>query len=398
MKYAKWGAPKNVQLCTKCVISNQRPSSVIEYENGEKEIKPTIVFNKDGVCSACTYHEKKYNSIDWNKREKELIALCDKYRKTDGSYDVLVPASGGKDSIYVAHILKYKYGMNPLTVTWAPHAYTDIGRENFENMIAEFDNILVTPNSNVHRKMTQLSFKNLLHPFQPFMIGQKNLAPKIAIEKDIKFIMYGENTVEGGSLMDANDPLMPAHFFAKPESKIKDISLGGVPYKDLINHGINEKDLNIYLPVSLEKFKEKKVEVHYMSYYRLWDPQEHYYYASENCNFQSNNERSEGTYSKYASLDDKIDGFHYYTTYIKYGLGRCSYDASQEVRNRHITREEAVALVRKFDGEFPEKHFKFFLDYIDIEEKEFFDIINKSRSPHLWENKGENYVLKNKLI
>jgi len=135
-----------------------------------------------------------------------------------------------------------------------------------------------------------------------------------------------------------------------------------------------------------------------MSYYRLWDPQEHYYYASENCNFQSNNERSEGTYSKYASLDDKIDGFHYYTTYIKYGLGRCSYDASQEVRNRHITREEAVALVRKFDGEFPEKNFKFFLDYIDIEEKEFFDIINKSRSPNLWENKGENYVLKNKLI
>lgn len=73
MKYAKWGVPKNVQLCTKCVISNQRPSSVIEYENGEKEIKPTIVFNKDGVCSACTYHEKNIIQLIGTKEKKSLL-------------------------------------------------------------------------------------------------------------------------------------------------------------------------------------------------------------------------------------------------------------------------------------------------------------------------------------
>jgi len=382
--------PEKVKYCTKCVISNQRPSSVIEYENGKKEVKPTILFNDEGVCSACTYHERKYNSIDWNAREQELISLCDKYRKNDGSYDVLVPASGGKDSMYVAHILKHKYGMNPLTVTWAPHAYTDIGRKNFEHMISGFDNILVTPNSRVHRKLTQMAFKNLLHPFQPFMIGQKNTAPKIALEKNIKFIMYGENTVEGGSLMDENDPLMPTHFFAKPRCKVKDISLGGVEYKNLKEHGLSEKDLYLYLPVALEDVKDKNIEVHYMSYYRLWNPQENYYYASENCGFEANDERSEGTYSKYASLDDKIDGFHYYTTYIKYGLGRCSYDASQECRNKHITRDEAVALVNKFDGEFPKKYFKFFLDYIDISEEEFFNVIDSYRSPHLWDKESNS--------
>ena len=60
-------------------------------------------------------------------RENELKKLCDNYRKSDGSYDCIVPGSGGKDSSFTAHILKYKYGMNPLTVTWAPHKYTDIG-------------------------------------------------------------------------------------------------------------------------------------------------------------------------------------------------------------------------------------------------------------------------------
>ena len=66
------------------------------------------------------------NKIDWDKREKMLKKLLSKYRRKSG-YDVVVPSSGGKDSGMTAHILKYKYGMNPLTVTWSPHEFTSIG-------------------------------------------------------------------------------------------------------------------------------------------------------------------------------------------------------------------------------------------------------------------------------
>ena len=45
------------------------------------------------------------------KKEKELLKLLDKFRKHDGSYDCLVPGSGGKDSVYAAHLLKYRYKM-----------------------------------------------------------------------------------------------------------------------------------------------------------------------------------------------------------------------------------------------------------------------------------------------
>ena len=109
---------------------------------------------------AITMKPKK--KIDWKKRESELTELLDKYRKTNG-YDCVVPGSGGKDSAYTAHILKYKYGMNPLTVTWAPHLYTDIGWKNFDNWIkvGGLDNILFTPNGRVHRLLTRLAFKNL---------------------------------------------------------------------------------------------------------------------------------------------------------------------------------------------------------------------------------------------
>ena len=92
--------------------------------------RPRIIFDDQGVCNACRYWERKSHIIDWNIREKELEDLCDRFRRKDGRYDVVVPSSGGKDSGFVAHQLKYKYKMNPLTVTWAPNIYTDIGKRN----------------------------------------------------------------------------------------------------------------------------------------------------------------------------------------------------------------------------------------------------------------------------
>jgi len=393
-----WGLPPKVQFCKKCVISNQRPSTVQEHNHNISSIKPTIGF-KNGICSACHYHDYKYNHIDWKKREKELDALCNKFRSKDGSYDVICPGSGGKDSIYVAHVLKEKYGMNPLTVTWAPHLYTDIGWRNLKSWIdSGFDNILITPNGEIHRKLTRFAFENLLHPFQPFIIGQKLVAPRTALEKNIKFIMYGESQAEGGSYLNWDDPRMPNSFFSRTKEEISDIKLGGKTLSELEEHNIKLNDLLPYLPMDIQKVHEAKIEVHFMSYYRLWKPQENFYYAAEKCNFLPNPERTEGTYSKYSSLDDKIDGFHYFTTFIKFGIGRASYDSAQEIRNKHISREEAIALVKKYDGEFPKRYFQEFLEYIDISEQQFWDLIDNSRSPHLWERSGNSWLLKNKVI
>jgi hypothetical protein len=147
-------------------------------------------------------------------------------------------------------------------------------------------------------------------------------------------------------------------------------------------------DLSAYLPAHTSELEKKKIEVDYLGYYLKWTPQESYYYASENCGFEANPFRTEGTYSKYNNLDDKIDGFHYYTIYIKFGIGRATYDASQEIRNKHLTREEGVALVHKFDGEFPKKYFKEIMNFIEMDPDYFLELCDKLRSPYLW--KKEN--------
>jgi hypothetical protein len=154
------------------------------------------------------------------------------------------------------------------------------------------------------------------------------------------------------------------------------------------DYGFKLGDFEPYTPL-----QESSCEVHYLGYYLKWDPQECYYYAVENTGFEANTERTEGTYSKYSSIDDKVDGFHYFTTLIKFGIGRATYDAAQEIRNGYITREEGVHLVQKYDQEFPAKYFKEFLQYIDITEDRFHEIVDSFRPDHLWNGRELKHVI-----
>ncbi len=379
-----FGLPSEVKFCKKCVMSNQRPASTVEFKHNKESKKVTLNIDEEGVCDACRTAEQK-SKIDWEEREKELIKLLDQHRSKDGSYDCLVPGSGGKDSAYQAHVLKYKYGMNPLTITWPPILYTDYGYKNWKNWVdSGFDNVAFNRNGKVMKLLTKLSIENLLHPFQTFILGQKNLAPKIAAQYGINLIFYGENEAEyGNPIADNMSSLRDKSYFSF--THLDDIFLGGVSVGELKEkYQLNMSDIKTFLPPTAEELEKAKIEVHYLGYYLKWTPQEVYYYAVENTGFQARPFRTQGTYSKYNSIDDKIDDLHYYTTYIKFGIGRATYDASQEIRNNHITREEGVALVKRFDGEFPDKYFNEVMEYLDIKPERFMELCDQFRSPHLW--------------
>lgn len=383
---AYYGLPNEVKFCEKCVISNQRPSSTVEFKTEKVQKKKVINFNDEGICSACVYHEQKDKGINWEDRDAKLRKLLKNFKKNDGSYDVIVPGSGGKDSSFTAHILKYKYGMNPLTVTWAPHLYTDIGWKNMQSWshVGGLDNLLYTPNGILHKELTKNAFHNLLHPFQPFIIGQRIIGPAMAKKFGVKLVMYGENQAEYGNAIEENiNPIMNMDFFSSND--VLKMNFGGITMKDYIDNGkYTKNDFVPYIPPDKQDLINCGIEVHYLGYYLNWDPQECYYYSADNTGFQANPVRTEGTYSKYSSIDDKIDPFHYYTTLIKFGIGRCTYDAAQEVRNDKITRDEACYLIKKYDSEFPSIYFREFLNYIDTTESEFWEIVDNHRSPHLW--------------
>jgi len=157
------------------------------------------------------------------------------------------------------------------------------------------------------------------------------------------------------------------------------IEIGGLITKSIIFQALLQKILwNTVL-------EELGLDIHFFGYYKQWVPQELYYHAVEYTGFRPRYARNEGTYSKYASFDDKIDGFHYYLSYIKFGIARATADTAHEIRDGHITREEGIGLIKRFDGEFPMENFKVFLEYCNITEEYFYEVIDSWRSPHLWD-------------
>ncbi len=381
----KWlgSRPETVAFCSRCVQSNQRPR---------------IEFDEEGVCSACRYWDRK-GTIDWNSRQEKLAQILDAHRSQDGSYDVLVPGSGGKDSAFVAHQLKTRWGMHPLSVTWSPFAYTEIGHQNLQAFIhSGFDNILATPNGLLHRKLTMLSTALVGDPFLPFIWGQISYVFHLAKALDIPLVFFGENgEAEYGGSTDTEDLMgMPTEAWADNYWK-------GVTPTKLIEAGSElgvisteeaEGISRFYFPPDLHSGL-RPLENYWFGYFTDWRPQDNYFYCAENTGFRANPEgRSESTFSKYASLDDRIDGFHYYFGLLKFGVGRATSDAAHEIREGLIDRDEAISLVKRYELEFPAKKFHYFLEYTGLTEPQFFELADKFRSEHLWTRRDDEWALR----
>ena len=374
--------PQEVRFCTRCVMSNQRPR---------------ITFDEHGVCSACRYAEFKKRAIDWEARRRQFMELCDRFRSKDGSYDVVVPCSGGKDSSTIAHRLKAEYGMHPLCVTFSPPVYSEIGWKNLRRFIdAGFDHVLVSPRGDVNRALTRLCFELYGDHNEIFDRGQMSAPFRVAAQHGIRLVMYGENgEAEYGGSSNYNEcPGLPWEAFEKiyySENLEKICNLANeLGYtKSLVLN-----DLSAYRLPPIDDLRRLGLEMHWFGYYHHWVPQENYYYAAKHTGFHASPEgRMEGTYSKYAQLDDLTDAFLYYMMFIKYGFGRCTSDAAHEIRDGHLTREEGVALVRKYDGEFPGRTFQVFLDYLQIDEGTFWRTVDKFRQKHVWTRQDGEWKL-----
>ncbi len=400
---ALYNLPSKVQFCKTCLMSNQKPAQSIEHMSNQDDYKLTLKFT-DGICHACNFKREKKENIDWKEREFNFRKILDKYRSRNGSFDIVCPGSGGKDSFKVAYELKYKYNMNPITCTFAPNIYTQVGYNNLINWInSGFTNYNYTLNGKVHRLITRLAIDNLLHPFQPWIMGQKAFPNKFAKMMKIPLVIYGENPMEydqGVKNYEYNEDVI-LEFHSRKETD--ELFIAGIPLEELNKKlGIEARSLDAYLPMTVDELKNEQIKCITYSYFHNWHPQGNYYFTKKNSeNFQLSEERTPGTYQKHASLDDKLDDLHYYTAYTKFGVGRAHYDASQETRSGDLDLEEARQLIRKFSGEYPKRFMKEICEWLTInpnyfpESKEFIEepvfseeyfksLCDKFRSPHLW--------------
>lgn len=335
------------------------------------ETRPRILFNDAGVCNACQWAEEK-KKIDWKARFKELEAYCDKYRSKDGNFDVIIPVSGGKDSSYVAYMMKHELGMHPLCVSISPPMAYEVGAKNLENfMNAGYDTIVINPNPLITRKISRIGLMDYGQPLMSWITNVQVAIFKTAIRMKIPFIMFGEEgeTEYGGTTKLKNSAVYDI------EDSIR-LYLSGID-PDRYKAHFSEKELYWWLYPSKEEFREAGLAVTHFSHFENWDPYHHYLVAKEKCGLKEKTTASVGTYNNFAQTDTMLYDFHTYLMYLKFGFGRCTADVGIDIRRGAMTRKQGVELVKKLDGLYPEPFIAHYLDYYQLTKEELDSVFDK---------------------
>jgi len=342
--------------------------------------RPRITFDSAGICNACRWHEEKQH-IDWAARMGQLEQLCDQHRSKDGSFDIIIPVSGGKDSTYIAFQVRDKLGMTPLTVTFAHPIPTRLGWQNWQNFIGSgFSNILVSPDPQQYRKYALDAFIEAGLPKQPFVVGISTAIFEIAKRFGVKLILFAENgeAEYGGK--------------SEPIQRFTRDFLVGAYYEGQVDTGVYGPWWR--LPTDADM---TDLYVTWWSNFQDWDPQDHAVFAKQHAGMQMHVGGNIGTFTNHSQNEDMLQDLHMFLCFVKYGFGRCTSDASIEIRRGRMTREGGVDVVRRLDGAFPVEYLPIYLDYFDMDEETFWRVVNQHANLELLEYTGKverPYVLR----
>jgi len=319
--------------------------------------------------------EKK--SINWEDRENDLEDLFSKHRKK-GNFDCLVPMSGGKDGSYVAYKLKHKYGMNPLGVTVTPPLPTTLGDENLRSFLKSgYNHISVNPDYSAMRVLNRTGFIEMGFPYYGWLIAIMTAPIRIAKQFDIGLIFYGEDgEVEyGGTSETARNPIYDFEYQ-------RAIYMEGGYQRVLDSAQLDQDQLYFFTYPDEDKFR---LDLTHWSYFENWDPYRNYMIAKTYCGLKEAESANTGTFTNFAQNDQKFYALHTYLMYLKYGFGRANQDACIEIRRGAMDRDQALNLVRLYDGHFPEEYVSDYLEYYQIDRDAFDDVIDKFANRDLFE-------------
>lgn len=359
------------------------------------DTKPGVVFNAEGLCSACVSVERK-KTIDWDARAARLRALCDTIRGSNGNgYECLVPVSGGKDSMYQVYMMSQVYKLRTLAVVIVPHLQTSEGIRNLnslvENLGVDLLKISVRPSTlqNI-RRMAMLKIGNPNYAEHRVVFSAVARAalfykvPLVVWGEDIG-VEFGGNVAESSALEGSAEDLINNDLFR--EDSFDGVIAGKIPDNEQFFYKHPEKT----------DLKRKNIKSIYLGFFHWWDGFKNYEVARRFGFSGREAGNLSGNVLNYDNIDEKLCEIHIWLKFLKFGFWRPTDQCCYQIWNGRMSREEAVKLVNAKQYEFPKEYYAEFLEYHQLTDAEFWECAERFRNQNIWERRGGEWRLKYEL-
>ena len=359
------------------------------------ETKPDLSFDENGICSACIAAKEKDQGIEWDEREQQFQEIIDHYKLPQGDtgWDCIVPVSGGKDSTYQAYFMKEVCGLNPLCVCFETTSLTEVGQKNIDNISKMgIDVIYFKKNYNAYKKMVVEGFKRLGDEMWPNHIGIFTIPVMVAVKFNIPLIIWGENPQReygGPSLDSVQNNILNRKWLEEFGGLL------GNRIQDMVGvDGLTEKELSPYFYPSDDDINRVGVTGLFLGSYFFWDARKQLEIVKNHGFSVKEDGPVEGTYTNYENLDESMHGLHDYLKFVKYGFGRTTDHVGIDIRNKRMTREEGLELVKKYDGKYPHYGVSEFMNYSGMSKDEIDRYIVSFTNPMLFQQDDNHEFLR----
>lgn len=351
----------NLKYCIRCCIP---------------ETQEGVTFDDFGVCAACRSSEDKMH-ISWVSRELELRKILENVKSNAGDgYDCILPISGGKDSFYQAHVLVNVYKMKPLAVTFSHNWYSETGFYNLQRCLQVFglDHLQFTPSRSLVNKVARKSLFEIGDSCWHCHAGIGAFPLNVATKFKIPLLIWGESVSESSGRGTHGNPItkFDRDYFTKVSAKLT--------AEEMADENLSLKDLEPFKLPSYSEIEDTGVWGIHLGDYLFWDEERQTEWIIKEFGWKET--EVEGSYKGYKSAECIMPGMHDLTCYLKRGFGRSTWQASVDVRNGLLTRDEAFELISQYDQELPEA-LDYYLGITGFTKEEFLEIMEQKKLSQL---------------
>lgn len=350
-----------------------------------------LVIDDDGVCSGCRVHEEK-DRLDWDARFAELQALAARFRtRSPDTHDCIVPVSGGGDSWFIVHVVKNLLGLNPQLVSYNRQFNTPVGIRNLANLRTVFNADLLarTAAPEAAKAVTRASLRERGSIHWHMLAGQTAFAAQCAVRHKIPLVIWGahQGLDQVGMYSHLDNVEMSRRYRFEHD-------LMGLDIEDLAaaDPALGAHNLDPWTYPDDEEIESIGVRGIHLGNYLRWDsPAQH---AAMIDRYGYETAAQQRSFDSYNDVDCwHACGLHDAIKFRKHGYGKATDHATREIRLRRMTREQGIAMVRRYRDVTPTDT-GLMTDWLGIDEAALWSDVDRHRNPAAWERTDEGWRLR----